>query len=409
MGMVHCICIEKRVAHACFSMYIRYMIPRTRHLKVVEELLKRNPVVAILGARQVGKTTLAREIAAKSSYNSFRFDLEDTDDLARLAEPKLALGTLDGLVVIDEVQRRPEIFPVLRVLVDRPENRARFLVLGSASPDLLQQTSETLAGRIAYHQLRGFSVDETGIESTGSLWFRGGFPRSFLAETDVASHDWRLGFVRTFLERDIPMLGSKVPPLTLHRFWRMLAHYHGQVWNSAEFARAFGVAATTVRRYLDLLAGALVVRLVQPWHENIKKRQVKSPKVYIDDPGLLHALLGIGTAEDLEAHPKVGASWEGFVLQEMLMRLGARQEETYFWATHTGAELDLLIVRGNRRLGFEIKRTTSPKMTRSAHSAVETLGLDRLDVIHAGDHTFALDDRVRAVAFHNLYGDVEPL
>lgn len=385
------------------------MISRKRHLERVQELLKRNPVVGILGARQVGKTTLARELAAQSPLSSKRFDLEDLDDLARLAEPKLALGSLDGLVIIDEVQRRPEIFPVLRVLVDRPENQAQFLVLGSASPDLLQQTSESLAGRIAYHRLRGFSTDETGIESTDKLWFRGGFPRSFLAATDEASHEWRIDFVRTFLERDIPMLGSKIPPLTLHRFWRMLAHYHGQVWNSAEFARSFGVAATTVRRYLDLLAGALVVRLVQPWHENIKKRQVKSPKVYIDDPGLLHALLGIGTFDDLEANPKVGASWEGFVLQETLTRLGARPEETFFWSTHTGAELDLLIVRGNQRLGFEVKRTSSPKFTRSAHSAMDTLELDRLDIIHAGEHTFALDDRVRAVAFKNLLDDVEPL
>lgn len=390
-------------------MYILSMISRKRHLARVQELLERSPVVAILGARQVGKTTLARELAAESPRESVRFDLEDPDDLARLAEPKLALGSLKGLVIIDEVQRRPEIFPVLRVLVDRPENEAQFLVLGSASPDLLRQTSETLAGRIAYHHLRGFSVDEIGIESAGSLWFRGGFPRSYLAETDSDSHEWRIDFVRTFLERDIPMLGSKIPPQTLHRFWRMLAHYHGQVWNSAEFARAFGVAATTVRRYLDLLAGALVIRLIQPWHENIKKRQVKSPKVYVDDPGLLHALLGIGTNEDLEAHPKVGASWEGFVIQETLTRLGARQEETYFWATHTGAELDLFIVRGNQRLGFEVKRTTSPKMTRSAHSALETLGLDRLDIIHAGEHTFALEDRVRAVAFENLLKDVERL
>lgn len=350
----------------------------------VQDLLEGNPVVAILGARQVGKTTLARELAAQFPGNSVRFDLEDPDDIARLAEPKLALGSLDGLVMIDEVQRRPEIFPVLRVLVDRPGNEARFLVLGSASPDLLQQTSETLAGRIAYHHLRGFVTDETGMESTGKLWFRGGLPRSFLAETDEDSHEWRINFVRTFLERDIPMLGSKISPVTLHRFWRMLAHYHGQVWNSAEFARSFGVAATTVRRYLDLLAGALVVRLIRPWHENIKKRQVKSPKVYIDDPGLLHALLGICTVGDLEAHPKVGASWEGFVFQETLTRLGARAEETFFWATHTGAELDLLIVRGNRRLGFEVKRTTSPKITRSAHSAMDTLGLDRLDIIHAG-------------------------
>ncbi len=385
------------------------MIPRTRHLLRVQELLQRNPVVAILGARQVGKTTLAGEFATQFPGSAVRFDLEDPDDLARLAEPKLALGSRDGLVVIDEIQRRSELFPVLRVLVDRPENKARFLVLGSASPHLLRQSSESLAGRVAYYHLPGFSIDEVGAQSGGALWCRGGFPRSYLAESDRASYEWRLDFVRTFLERDLPMLGSRIPSLTLHRFWRMLAHYHGQVWNSAEFARAFGVAATTVRRYLDLLADGLVVRLVQPWHENISKRQVKSPKVYFDDPGLLHALLGIGTAEDLEGHPKVGASWEGFVLQEVLARLGARQEETFFWATHTGAELDLLVVRGSHRLGFEVKRSTSPKITRSAHSALETLGLDRLDIVHAGEHTFPLSDRVRAVALNSLLDDLGAL
>lgn len=385
------------------------MISRTRHLDRVQELLNRNPIVAILGARQVGKTTLARELATRFPGTAVRFDLEDPDDLARLAEPKLALGSQDGLVVIDEVQRQPDLFPVLRVLVDRPENTARFLVLGSASPELLRQSSESLAGRVAYHHLSGFAVDEVGVTSGGSLWHRGGFPRSFLAESDQASYEWRLDFVRTFLERDIPMLGSRIPPLALHRFWRMLAHYHGQVWNSAEFARAFGVAATTVRRYLDLLAGALVIQLLPPWHENISKRQVKAPKVYVADPGLLHALLGLATVEDLEGHPKIGASWEGFVVQEILARLGTRRDEAFFWATHTGAELDLLVVRGTQRLGFEVKRTTSPKMTRSAHSALETLGLARLDIVHAGEHTFTISDKVRAVAFNNLLDDIETL
>jgi len=385
------------------------MIHRQRHLERVEELLKRSPVVAILGARQVGKTTLALELARRYRGRAVRFDLEDPDDLARLAEPKLALGPQDGLVIVDEVQRRPDLFPVLRVLADRPGHPARFLVLGSASPDLLRQSSESLAGRVAYHRLSGLAVDEVGTAASAELWNRGGFPRSFLADSANASYEWRLDFIRTFLERDLPALGSRIPALTLHRFWRMLAHYHGQVWSSAEFARAFGVAATTVRRYLDLLAGALVIHLIPPWHENIAKRQVKSPKVYVADPGLLHALLGLVTSEDLESHPKVGASWEGFVIQEILSRLGARPEESFFWATHAGAELDLLVVRGTRRIGFEVKRTTSPAMTRSTRSAVETLGLDRLDIIHAGEHTFPLGGSVRAVAFDHLLDVVEPL
>jgi len=357
----------------------------------------------------VGKTTLARQIMGRREGPATRFDLEDPDDLARLDEPKLALAHLDGLVVIDEVQRRPDLFPVLRVLVDRPSSIARFLILGSASPELLRQSSETLAGRIVHHELGGLALDEVGGDRADDLWLRGGFPRSFLAPSIELSAEWRRGFVRTFLERDIPELGIQIPGTTLHRFWRMLAHYHGQVWNGAELARAFGVAATTVRRYLDLLTGALVVGQLPPWYENLSKRQVRSPKIYIADTGLLHTLLGIETRESLEGHPKVGASWESFVLREVVLRLGARPEECYFWATHAGAELDLLVVRGQRRLGFEIKRTTAPAASRSMHSARESLGLDRLDLIHAGEHTFPLAEGVRAVAFARLAEDLEPL
>lgn len=356
----------------------------------------------------MGKTTLARALVERQAASATRFDLEDPDDLARLAEPKLALGALDGLVVIDEVQRRPELFPVLRVLVDRPQARARFLILGSASPDLLRQGSETLAGRIAFHELEGFALDEVGMEQSDKVWLRGGFPRSFLAPTDQDSAAWRREFVRTFLERDLPQLGIQVPAATLHRFWGMLAHHHGQVWNAAELARALGVAGSTVRRYLDLLTGTLVIRVLQTWHENLGKRQVKSPKVFVADTGLLHALLGISTRDDLERHPKVGASWEGFVLREVMRQFGARPEECFFWATHAGAELDLFVVRGRRRLGFEIKRTTSPTVTRSMHAALEALGLERLDVIHAGEHTFPLRDRIRAVSFGRLGRDLEP-
>jgi len=385
------------------------MIPRERHLKQLQHLLEGNPVVALLGARQVGKTTLARALVERRGGAAARFDLEDPDDLARLSEPKIALGAREGLVVIDEVQRRPDLFQILRVLVDRQNSSTRFLILGSASPNLLKQGSETLAGRIAFHELDGFALDEIGMHQSEAAWLRGGFPRSFLAPSDDDSAAWRRNFVRTFLERDLPQLGSQVPSGTLHRFWSMLAHYHAQVWNAAELSRALGAAGSTVRRYLDLLHSSLVVRVLQPWHENLGKRQVKSPKVFIADPGLLHTLLGIVTRDDLERHPKVGASWEGFVLREVVRQIGARPEECYFWGTHAGAELDLLVVRGGRRLGFEIKRTTSPAATRSMHAAREALALERLEVIHAGEHTFALRDGIRAVALGRLDRDLEPV
>lgn len=386
-----------------------WLIERKRHREELEGLLERHPVVGILGARQTGKTTLARQLAARYDGSISFFDLEDPTDQARLAEPMLALRDLRGLIVIDEVQRRPELFPVLRVLADRLERTARFLVLGSASPELLQQTSESLAGRIFYHELGGFDLDEVGVGSYQQLWLRGGFPRSFLTETDGASAEWRRGFVRTFLERDLPGLGIQVPPETIRRFWTMIAHYHGQMWNGSELARAFGVSGMTVRRYLDMLTSALVLRQLPPWFENLGKRQVKSPKVYVADSGLLHTLLGLGSREDVEGHPKVGASWEGFVLREVVERLGARPEEVFFWATHAGAELDLLIVRGRRRLGFELKRTAAPRMTPSIRTARDDLQLESVDVVYPGEHTFPLAERVRALALTRLYEDLEPL
>jgi predicted AAA+ superfamily ATPase len=385
------------------------LIERSQHYRELQGLLQRHPVVGILGARQVGKTTLARQLAADYDGPVSYFDLEDPTDLARLAEPMLTLRELSGLIVVDEVQRRPDLFPVLRVLADREKKDARFLILGSASPELLQQSSESLAGRIYYHELGGLDLEEVGMEARERLWLRGGFPRSFVAETDSTSAEWRRGFVRTLLERDLPGLGIQVPPETLRRFWTMIAHYHGQVWNGAELSRAFGVSAMTVRRYLDLLTSALVLRQLPPWFENLGKRQVKSPKVYVTDSGMLHTLLGLGTREDLEGHPKVGASWEGFVLREVMERLGARPEETFFWATHAGAELDLLVIRGRRRFGFELKRTAAPRMTPSIRTALDDLHLDRVDVIYPGEHTFPLAERVRAVALSRLYEDLEPL
>jgi hypothetical protein len=301
------------------------------------------------------------------------------------------------------------LFPVLRVLADQPKLPARFLILGSASRDFLQQGSETLAGRIVYHQLGGFSTDEVGAGKQPLLWLRGGFPRSYLARSGRESMEWRRAFITTFLERDLPQLGITIQAATLRRFWTMLAHYHGQIWNASEFGRSFGVADTTVRNYLDVLTSALVMRQLQPWYENLSKRQVKSPKIYLMDSGLLHALLNLRTSKDLDSHPKVGASWEGFLIQEVVRRLEANPEECYFWATHAGAELDLLVVRGRRRLGFEFKRTTAPRVTPSMKSALGDLGLQRLDVIHAGEKTFPMARKIRAVSAERLLDDLAPL
>lgn len=385
------------------------MVERKQEIKRLKKLLRSNPVVGIIGARQVGKTTLSRLLVAGSKRPVSYYDLENPEDLARLSDPMLALKGLKGLVVIDEIQRYPDLFAVLRVLVDRPKLPARFLILGSASPGLLRQSAETLAGRIIYHQLNGFSFDEVGVEQHMRLWLRGRFPRSFLARSHAESEEWRRGFIQTFLERDLPQLGITVRSTTLRRFWMMLAHYHGQIWNASEFGRSFGVADTTVRNYLDLLSSALVVRQLLPWHENISKRQVKAPKVYLADTGILHTLLNLRTLKDLEGHPKIGASWESFVLEQVVRRLGAHNEECFFWATHAGAELDLVVVRGRKRLGFEIKRTSSPQITKSMRNALSDLKLSHLDIIHAGDHTFPLSRQVRAVSFSSLLNDLKPL
>lgn len=371
--------------------------------------MRQFPVVGILGARQVGKTTLARQLAQTSRGRVTYFDLESAEDLARLADPMLALRPLTGLIVLDEVQRRPDLFTQLRVLVDEPSTRRKFLVLGSASPDLLRQTSETLAGRIAYHELGGFSLEEVGLQYWSKLWHRGGFPLSFLARSESDSLDWRKAMIRTFLERDIPALGLRLPAATLRRFWMMLAHYHGQVWNASEFGRSFGVAHTTVHRYLDLLSATFMVRQLPAWHANLGKRQVKAPKIYLRDSGLLHALLGLKGGGAIESHPKVGASWEGFALDAVVTQLGARPEECHFWAAHSGAELDLLVIRGNLRLGFEFKRTTAPATTRSMHVSLEDLRLSRLDVVHAGPQSFAMHPKIRAIALSHLLEDLQPL
>jgi hypothetical protein len=385
------------------------MLDRPNELEALDHLLRDFPVVGIVGARQVGKTTLANAFVGQIRKNAVFYDLENPEDLARLTDPMLALKQHTGVVIIDEIQRMPELFPVLRVLADRPDLPARFLILGSASPDMSRQSSETLAGRIAYRQLNGFSLAEVGSGEHVRLWVRGGFPRSYLARTLEASFEWRREFIHTFLEKDIPQLGINIRSTTLQRFWSMLAHYHGQIWNASEFARSFGVSDNTVRNYLDVLTAALVVRQLPPWHENISKRQVKSPKIYITDSGILHALLNQRSRHDLEGHPKVGASWEGYVIEQVINHIQARPEECYFWSTFSGAELDLLVVRGRRRIGFEIKRTVSPKITPSVRQALKDLKLQRIDVIYAGDSTFPLDAKIRAVSLSRLLIDIDTL
>lgn len=385
------------------------MFGRTNHLAAIRRQLRRQPVVGLLGPRQIGKTTVARAIADTTGTAGAYFDLENPADVRRLDDEATALQDLRGLVVIDEVQRRPELFPVLRVLADRPRRPASFLVLGSASPHLLKQSSETLAGRVTYHELDGFGLADLGSGTWRRLWLRGGYPRSYLARSDAESLAWRGDLRRTYIEQDLPALGPGYPARTIERVWEMLAHYHGQIWNGAEIARSFGVSHTTSRRYLDLLVDTFMIRLLPPWSANAGKRVVKSPKLYFRDVGLLHHLLGIARADDLLRHPKVGASFEGFAIDAVIRRLGADRRECYFWATHQGAELDLLVVRGTTRRGFEIKHTVAPEVTRSMRIVMADLGLDHLDVIHVGKDTYPLTRGIRAVAFDRLQTDLTPL
>lgn len=369
------------------------MLIRMALEKEVRAALARSSSVALIGPRQVGKTTLARSLMAADSPNYF--DLEDPQVEAQLAEPMTALKDLRGLVVIDEVQHAPELFKLLRVLIDRPGAPARFLLLGSASPALLRQSSESLAGRIEVIETGGFTLDETGATNAAALWWRGGFPRSYTAADDEGSRIWRREFIRTVVERDLPQLGIGAPAPAMHRFWSMLAHYHGQIWNAADPARSLGVNESTVRRYLDWLTQAFLVRQLQPWHANLAKRQVKAPKIYVRDSGLLHELLGIENRAALERHPKSGASWEGFAVDQVL-RI-ARPDTAYFWATHSGAELDLLMFKDGRRVGVEFKRADAPTLTSSMRIALADLALDALYVVYPGSRRYALAERVVAV------------
>lgn len=366
------------------------MLPRTRALNRISNAFRIHPVAALLGPRQCGKTTLAR-VMAESEPCTY-FDLENPVDLRRLSAPLRVLEGLSGLVVIDEIQRRPDLFELLRVLVDRPKHPARFLILGSASPHLVKGISESLAGRVGFVDLFGFNIEEVGGNHSINLWVRGGFPRSFLAIDDAASIVWRDDFIRAFLERDIPQLGISIPSETLRRFWTMVAHYHGQVWNAAQLARSLGTSENTARRYLDILSGAYMIRILPPWFENIRKRQVKAPKVYLRDSGVLHALLQLRSLSDVQSHPKLGASWEGFALEQVIGALESR--DLYFWATQAGAELDLMVRIQSRRYGFEFKYADAPGTTRSMHIAVRDLSLEHLWIIYPGHQEYSLDDKI---------------
>ena len=381
-----------------FKVYYGHMIPRPEPIRQIEASFQIHPVTALLGPRQCGKTTLARFIAEQEP--STIFDLENPVDIQRLSAPMQALKDLSGLVIIDEIQRKPELFELLRVLVDRTDRNARFLLLGSASPHLVKGVSESLAGRIGFVDLAGFQLWEVGMQHRDRLWIRGGLPKAFLAGSDAVSNQWRESFIRTFLERDITQLGINIAAETLRRFWTMVAHYHGQVWNAAEFARSLGTAENTARRYLDILSGAYMVRVLPPWFENLKKRQVKAPKIYIRDSGLFHRLLQVSTLADLQGHPKIGASWEGFALEHLIHVF--RTRDAYFWATHAGAELDLMVTIAGKRHGFEFKYTDAPGRKRSMHIAIEDLGLEHMWIVYPGDQKYALDDKITVIPLEEI-------
>lgn len=374
------------------------MIERIGSLEAVHTALRRAPVVSLLGPRQAGKTTLARQVVGDQPATWL--DLESPLDLASLANPQTFLSPLRGLVVLDEIQQRPDLYSLLRVLVDRPDQPARFLILGSASPRIVRGVSQSLAGRVEFVELGGFTTTEVGFEAREALWLRGGFPLSYLAATEEDSLRWRESFIQTFLERDLPQLGFDLNPMAMRRLWTMLAHWHGGLLNASELGRAMGLSHRAVRHWIDLLAGAFVLRELGPWHVNVAKRQVKAPKLYLRDSGLLHALLGIEDRRGLFSHPKVGASWEGFCIEQVLDRFGSRN--AWFWATHGGAELDLLLQLRGRFVGVEVKFSEQPRITRSMRIAIADLGLSHLYIIYPGSARIPLDDGITALGLNHL-------
>ena len=377
-------------------------LKRTKEIKLLNNRFRHNPVVAILGPRQCGKTTLARQFAQQGSKAVTYFDLENPLDLRRLEEPLLALEKLDGFVVLDEIQRSPDLFPVLRVLADRPHKKTKFLVLGSASRDLIRQSSESLAGRISYLEIGGFSLDLIGAKKEERLWIRGSFPRSFLAASEAASYQWRQDFVATFLERDIPQLGFNIPSKSLGRFWQMLAHYHGQIFNASEIGKSLGVSDHTAQRYLDLLSGTFMVRQLRPWHYNSKKRLIKRPKIFFRDTGILHALFALTNKQAVFSYPRLGASWEGFALEEAIKALGLKENETFFWGVHAAAEIDLVFQRNGHLYGVEVKYAQAPAYTSSMRLALSELALKHLWVIYPGKEVYDLDRNVTVIPLKEM-------
>ena len=386
--------LKSRIVYPVFQWYCERMLLRSDYLKELKAATHRAPIVSLLGPRQCGKTTLARLFGDKQG--AAYFDLESIPDQRRLQNPELVLGSLKGLVILDEIQVKPELFSVLRILVDRPGNQSKFLILGSASPHIIKSVSETLAGRTEFIELSGFSIEETRADSLQKLWLRGGFPLSFLAGSNRDSLAWRENFIRTFLERDIPQLGITIPAAAMRRFWTMLAHYHGQTMNASELGRSMGLSDKTIRSYLDILTGTFMIRQLQPWYENISKRQVKAPKIYFRDSGLLHSLLDIPDYHHLIGHPRLGASWEGFALEQILRIV--KPIEPYFWATHGGAEIDLFFLKNGKRYGVEFKFNEAPRISRSMHIALDDLGLSHLYVVYPGKESYPVAENISVVS-----------
>jgi predicted AAA+ superfamily ATPase len=376
-------------------------IQRTHEIELLHRLLRNNPIVAILGPRQCGKTTLARQFSSQWPLEVTIFDLENPRDIQRLQEPLLALENIEGLIIIDEIQRSPDLFPVLRVLSDRYK-KTKYLILGSASRDLIRQSSESLAGRISYVEIGGFSLQLLGASKAEKLWIRGTFPRSFLASSEAASYQWRQDFIATFLERDIPQLGINIPARSLGRFWKMLAHYHGQIFNASEIGKSLGISDHTAQRYLDLLSGTFMVRQLRPWYYNTKKRIIKRPKVYFRDSGILHALFALEGKKDVLLHPKLGASWEGFALEEAIKTAQLKEDEAFFWGVHSAAEIDLVFQKKGGLYGVEVKYAQAPSLTQSMRSALKELSLKHLWIIYPGKESYPLDRNVTAIPLEDL-------